>query len=189
MAGVLSISHQPLCVWTLFSSTPIVNAEDHFHFFNSSLLLVYACSACLSLLGSSWVPFRSSWAPHIDWSSCSPFDARSSQKLIPHLHLVVSIWPPCLAAQNERWERKLKKSPGQKGFPQKNTRISTFLDFYNMSAQSAPLVTSRDTKADICVPKEKMTLMCFFPQDLKDYMKKAGEITYSTVNRENSGEG
>lgn len=26
-------------------------------------------------------------------------------------------------------------------------------------------------------------------QDLKDYMKKAGEITYSTVNRENSGEG
>ena len=84
----------------------------------------------------------------------------------------------------------MKKSPGQKGFPQKNTRISTFLDFYNMSAQSAPLVTSRDTKADICVPKEKMTLTgVFFLQDLKDYMKKAGEITYSTVNRENSGEG
>lgn len=75
---------------------------SHLELRGSSLLLVYACSACLSLLGSSWVPFRSSWAPHIDWSSCSPFDARSSQKLIPHLHLVVSIWPPCLAAQNER---------------------------------------------------------------------------------------
>ena len=26
-------------------------------------------------------------------------------------------------------------------------------------------------------------------QDLKDYMKKAGEVTYTTVNRNKSGEG
>ena len=48
----------------MFSSTPIVSAEYHFHFFNSSLLVVYACSACLSLLGSSWVPFLGSPLQH-----------------------------------------------------------------------------------------------------------------------------
>ena len=34
-----------------------------------------------------------------------------------------------------------------------------------------------------------LSFLTYFLQDLKDYMKKAGEITYSTVNRENSGEG
>ena len=85
---------------------------------------------------------------------------------------------------------KIEEKPGSKRFPSEKHQDLYFLDFYNMSAQSAPLVTSQDTKADICVPKEKMTLTgVFFLQDLKDYMKKAGEITYSTVNRENSGEG
>ena len=41
----------------------------------------------------------------------------------------------------------------------------------------------------MCPKRENDTNRCFFLQDLKDYMKKAGEITYSTVNRENSGEG
>ena len=84
---------------------------------------------------------------------------------------------------------KIEEKPGSKRFPSEKHQDLYFLDFYNMSAQSAPLVTSKDTKADICVPKETNdTYRCFF-QDLKDYMKKAGEITYSTVNRENSGEG
>ena len=42
----------------------------------------------------------------------------------------------------------------------------------------------------MCPKRENDTITgFFFLQDLKDYMKKAGEITYSTVNRENSGEG
>ena len=57
---------------------------------------------------------------------------------------------------------KIEEKPGSKRFPSEKHQDLYFLDFYNMSAQSAPLVTSKDTKADICVPKEKMTLMCFF---------------------------
>ena len=50
-----------------------------------------------------------------------------------------------------------------------------------------------DAKINILVWIAKQSLLLrfltHFLQDLKDYMKKAGEITYSTVNRENSGEG
>ena len=73
------LSHQSLYM-CMFSSTPIVSAEYHFHFFNSSLLVVYACSACLSL-GSSWVPFLGSSRASIGPLAISKVD------LSPHLHL------------------------------------------------------------------------------------------------------
>ena len=57
---------------------------------------------------------------------------------------------------------KIEEKPGSKRFPSEKHQDLYFLDFYNMSAQSAPLVTSKDTKADICVPKEKMTLIGYF---------------------------